>query len=310
MAKTCRKAINEVFAGDDQVLSTRDVIDRINRRHPAHPWKDTTIRAHLIGMSVNHPSADQYYSHKYAFLKWLGEGRFRRWDPAKDGDSSGLRTEARRQASAGERPRHDIAPPTFLPMPTPEEITEAHEVFEARETRQRFYDEAREKVELALASGSLRDLSGALLVLLKTWNKSFYRFRPFTPQHQLDIEKLLDQNKNMILSFRARSIGGFGPEDESLVSPLFTDFECVLGPVGAAKSLHLLAPRFFAVWDRKVAKHYHLRLRRIGQNAGRYCQFMIITQGQCQALGADWHLRNPLKMLDKYNYCKYSRQWM
>jgi len=83
---TCREAIQEVFENEDGVLMTNQVIDRISARYPDEPWKESTIRAHLTGLSVNHQSSRYYPSvRKYAFLFSLGNGRYRRWDPGRDG---------------------------------------------------------------------------------------------------------------------------------------------------------------------------------------------------------------------------------
>lgn len=46
--------------------------------------------------------------------------------------------------------------------------------------------------------------------------------------------------------------------DEATVKGVFKSFEKVLGPVGATKCLHLLAPRFFPLWDRAIAEAYGL----------------------------------------------------
>jgi len=83
---TCREAIQEVFADGDGILTTNDVIARIYARYPDQPWRDSTIRAHLIALSVNHPSSHHYPStRKHAFLFSLGNGRYRRWNPQQDG---------------------------------------------------------------------------------------------------------------------------------------------------------------------------------------------------------------------------------
>ena len=47
-----------------------------------------------------------------------------------------------------------------------------------------------------------------------------------------------------------------------------------------------------------------------GGNADRYLRFMEITQHQCQSFGGQHALgRNPLKALDEYNCCHYTRKW-
>jgi hypothetical protein len=52
-----------------------------------------------------------------------------------------------------------------------------------------------------------------------------------------------------------------------------------MGPVGAAKALHVLAPRFFALWDRPIARSASLYLKKRGANASLYWRWMRRTQG-------------------------------
>jgi hypothetical protein len=86
ISMTCREAIVEVFANEAGILSTNQVIDRINARYPDYPWRKATIQAHLIGLSVNHQSSRYYPSlRQHAFLFSLGNGRYRRWNPEQDG---------------------------------------------------------------------------------------------------------------------------------------------------------------------------------------------------------------------------------
>lgn len=83
---TCREAIEEVFANEEGVLSTAQVIERVYAKYPDQPWQRSTIQAHLIGLSVNHPTSRHYPSQrKHAFLFSLGGGRYRRWKPETDG---------------------------------------------------------------------------------------------------------------------------------------------------------------------------------------------------------------------------------
>jgi hypothetical protein len=115
----------------------------------------------------------------------------------------------------------------------------------------------------------------------------------------------------MLITFRQRSIQSLKQEDESEVVHVFKAFEEVLGPVGAAKCLHLLAPRFFPLWDRAIADAYSLPLRPRGRNAERYWRFMGIVKKQVQSLGGEQAIgRNPLKAIDEYNYCKHTKGWI
>lgn len=82
----CIEAIREAFRGETGILSTNDVITRIYSKHPDRPWKDSTVRAHLIGLSVNDPTSRYYpYARRHAFLYALGNARYRLWNPNEDG---------------------------------------------------------------------------------------------------------------------------------------------------------------------------------------------------------------------------------
>jgi hypothetical protein len=83
---TCTEAIAQVFAGERGVLTTRQIIDRVYALYPNRPWKENTIQAHLMGLSVNHTSGHHYpWAHKRAFLFMETSGHYRRWDPERDG---------------------------------------------------------------------------------------------------------------------------------------------------------------------------------------------------------------------------------
>jgi hypothetical protein len=78
-----------------------------------------------------------------------------------------------------------------------------------------------------------------------------------------------------------------------------------LGRTGAAKCLHLLAPRFSPLWDAAIAKAYK---QGKGDGADQYCRFMEKTKDQVKILGGEKEIkRNPLKALDEYNFMTYTR---
>jgi hypothetical protein len=139
----------------------------------------------------------------------------------------------------------------------------------------------------------------SLAVLLQTWNVSFYRFRGgFHEEDLANIEALVNDHSAMIEEYRQRSIKSLVSGEEDVLRNLFNRFENVLGPVGAARCLHLLAPAFFPLWDRAIAKAYHVKPDQDG-----YVNFMRIVKEQCRDLteqGAPW--RDLLKAIDEYNY--------
>lgn len=195
--------------------------------------------------------------------------------------------------------------------PTIEELRSAREAFEANEPRDLFYRAAMELVDLAIREQVCLTVAEALAVLLQTWNRAYYQYRKFDAEHFADIERLLSEHRAILESVRHRTIEGYSRADATIVSEVFRHFELVLGPVGAAKCLHLLAPRFFPLWDRDIARAYSVGLQKRGRNGERYCRFMQIVKGQCRELGGEQQIgRNPLKALDEYNYCKYTKDWI
>ena len=195
--------------------------------------------------------------------------------------------------------------------PTIQEIEAAREAFETNESRDLFYRAATELVDLAIHGKTSLSVAEAIAVLLQTWNRAYYQFRPFDSEHFADIERLIASHEQTIMDFRQRSIETFSSGDEAKVMRLFEDFGEVLGPVGAAKCLHLLSPSFFPLWDRSIAKAYSLGLQQRGRNGSQYCHFMSISKEQCNSLGGEQAIgRNPLKALDEYNYCKYTKGWI
>ncbi len=195
--------------------------------------------------------------------------------------------------------------------PTIQELNAARKAFEESEPRDLFYRAATELVGLALQGKTSLSLTEALAVLLQTWNEAFYRYTPFDSQHFSDLEDVVERHEQDLAILRDRSIDSFSGKDETMVKRLFGNFEEVLGPVGAAKCLHLLVPRFFPLWDRAIAKAYNLPLRKRGRNAERYCDFMRATKLQCKALPGEQVIgRNLLKALDEYNYCRFTKHWI
>jgi hypothetical protein len=84
---TCADAVREVVKEPDKIYSNSEVIDLIYQKYTERPWKDVSIRCHLIGLSINHPSSIHYPTlHRQAFLFSLGRGNYRLYDPEKDGN--------------------------------------------------------------------------------------------------------------------------------------------------------------------------------------------------------------------------------
>lgn len=82
---TCKDAVINAVIRLGRVASTREVIDQIYKNYPDKPWKESSIRCHLIGLSMNHPSSKHYSTlHKQACLIRVDKGKYRYHNPEKD----------------------------------------------------------------------------------------------------------------------------------------------------------------------------------------------------------------------------------
>jgi hypothetical protein len=120
-------------------------------------------------------------------------------------------------------------------------------------------------------------------VWLKNINLQYYRFRPdeaLTLRGELEL--LLTAELHCLSGFRERSLAALDKAEEPAVLRPFRAFRAKLGPVGAAKALHALAPTFFPMWDNDIARGYGFSTEGAG-----YFQFMLLAKQQLVGLPAD-----------------------
>lgn len=205
------------------------------------------------------------------------------------------------------RPSKKIAPL----LPTIEELEKARRSFEDYEPRDLFYRAATELVNLALDQKTSLTVAEALAVLLQTWNAQYYRFRhSFDAAHFEAIEAVVNSNLDALIGYRSRHLLTLEANEIDQLARLFADFESVLGPVGAAKALHLLAPEFFPLWDRKIAESYGIGLGNAGENGPEYVRFMTIVLEQITNVVAEADIHGILKRIDEFNYCRFTKGWL
>jgi hypothetical protein len=195
------------------------------------------------------------------------------------------------------------------PFPTMEQLEKARTLFEAYEPWDLFYRAATELVSLALEGKTTLSVAESLAVLLQTWNAMYYRFHPFNTEHFQAFESVVSSQSSAVAVYRSRSIMDFATDEFQAISDVFTAFEMVLGPVGAAKALHLLAPQFFPLWDREIVKSYGISLGASGQNSVEYLRFMMIVVSQVEHLNCHDNREGLLKRIDEFNYCRFTKVW-
>lgn len=204
-------------------------------------------------------------------------------------------------------------------------IDRAHETFLQAEPRDLMY-----KVSTRLIEdywGNDEEISDALGVLLLTWNSAFYRFGKLN----LDsIQDTLSKNKNILTGFRSRDITTYQEGEKYDIGNLYGQFLDSLGitgkagsknegkesrsPVAVAKALHLLCPKFFPLWDNKIAMGYGCKWPSSEKSFDYYWKFLGLTAEQVKKLERDgksdfqYPNLSTLKLVDEYNYVHFTLQ--
>ncbi len=176
-------------------------------------------------------------------------------------------------------------------MPTAKDLEEAHKRYQEEVCDHFAYRIATEE----MLAGRLAE---GIMLLLIVWSRLNR-----TKFHPKSLHDVLRENACIIAEFAGRSFSSMTNSDEIETKHLFRAFNDVpyIGPVGAAKSMHLLASDFFPLWDTAIAEQYHCSL-----DAEGYWTFMLATKRQYENLQPEWGLDvGLLKLLDEYNYCKY-----
>lgn len=201
-------------------------------------------------------------------------------------------------------------------IPTREDFLKGCEVFEKHEKRDAMY-----KVATFLVShfwGKPSNMADGLGVLLLTWNQAFYRYGIFNFDK---LEKCITENMQEIENFRNRDLSSLSNSDEENIKHLFNELLEVLqidtgklqgrkSPVAVAKTLHLLAPKFFPLWDNKIARAYGCYYNEIP--AEKYVSFCKITKTISDKV-KDYIIpsdKTLIKQIDEYNYSKYTQRWI
>jgi hypothetical protein len=155
-------------------------------------------------------------------------------------------------------------------------------------------------------------------VLLLTWNQVFYgRFGWFDFD---ELEGCIADNYKTIEAFRKRDIFSLSPTDENDIRDLFINFlKATRGrneksgvetktPVGVSKTLHLLAPKFFPMWDTQIAKDYRCYYYSSDKAADKYICFCKLIKEVAEKVKAYPKDRTLVKLIDEYNHKTRSKK--
>ncbi len=198
---------------------------------------------------------------------------------------------------------------------TPEDLLRGSKLYEQHEPRDAMYRVASFLLSEGTWWGKHSNMADALTVLLLTWNSSFYRFGGFDAGR---VEACLGSHWATINNFHARHIDSLDESDQEPLESLFLAMldatqiasGAVAGrrsPVATAKALHLLAPHFLPIWDFEIAKAYDCNYSE--EPAEAYWLFCLINQELVRRLKPEVpaSTKTLLKIIDQYNYAKYSK---
>ena len=203
-------------------------------------------------------------------------------------------------------------------IPTPANLKKGYLAFQMHEKRDSMY-----RIATFLLDhfwGKPLDMADSLGVLLLTWNHAFYRYGVF------DFEKLeacLSDNLDLLSEFRKRDILSYSSIDDKSIEHLFDQLlddlkihkgkrEGWKSPVAVGKALHLLAPVFFPLWDYKIAKAYGCSYS--SNPSAKYLLFLKQAKEMVEKLQTSIDSKATgktlLKLIDEYNYAKYTQAWI
>jgi hypothetical protein len=204
-----------------------------------------------------------------------------------------------------------------MEIPSSDAVLRGSETFERNEPRDAMY-----KVATFLVDhfwGCPAKMADGLGVLLLTWNHAHYRYGAFNFG---SLENCITQNMVKLEGYRVRDILTYAPDDKPEIVALFGELMLALeiaegrsqgrkSPVAVAKALHLLAPGFFPIWDKRIALAYRCDYSNLPTE--HYIRFMEICQNLAQKLQMVVRPapgKTCLKVIDEYNYSRFTKGWV
>ena len=170
--------------------------------------------------------------------------------------------------------------------------------------------------------GKHEEVTDGLGVLLLTWNQALYRYGMFDFSR---LEQFLRRRDKELNTYRNRDIAEWADSDDQAVQDIFNELLNALisigkdgvnrkSPVAVAKALHLLAPAFFPLWDIAIAKGYGCYWYYSEDASSKYIAFSKKITDFCNYLKqnnvTDKTGMTLIKIVDEYNYSKFTQQWI
>jgi hypothetical protein len=150
--------------------------------------------------------------------------------------------------------------------------------------------------------------------LIRSWNRYYANF---------DLDKLIiciDKNFKRLEWFRNNNITSLSDDDGDSIKSLFNQFLDALkrvidgrkSPVSVGKTLGLLNPNYFPIWDSNIAFKYDCFY--LSDDADgpyfEFCKKMKLMAEHVKNYVPNPDDRSLLKRIDEYNYSKYTMHWI
>lgn len=204
----------------------------------------------------------------------------------------------------------------MLSIPPPA-FRDGYLAFQLRERRDAMYKTAVFLIDHFW--GQPAEMADSLGVLLLTWNHAFYRYGLFDFD---SLEACIARNQHHLQQYRQRDILSYLPGEDTAVAGLFAEFLNALmicegkkagvrSPVAVAKALHLLAPGFFPLWDDKIARAHGCAYG--SRPTEKYTEFMHKMKQMAAELQPHIEVmpgKTLLKLIDEYNYARFTKEWI
>jgi hypothetical protein len=248
-----------------------------------------------------------YIDNASRFVNWLDN----KYAPAGSVTGPAPRPSVRPARAISSLPPTDVtAEPARLEhaaeieLPSDAEVAASRSVYAQAEPRDIAYKVARDLVERNGRDGSGLTRADGVAILLMSWNAGFYRFRPDLMRTLVaDLDRLIQRHEDLLTDLGGRGAETYEPgRDGGAVETIYRDFLSVLWPVGTAKALHVLAPRFFPIWDESIARAFRLQLSPPQRSVASYLRLMEIAS----AFAHMSQFVDPLKALDEWAYVRFT----
>lgn len=161
---------------------------------------------------------------------------------------------------------HDIGTLTL------DELANASQIYELKERRAGAYWEALDRVNSDWPN--MEKVSNGIIHLLRSWLRFQSKIDPTA------LSQCLESNRSTLEEYRPKSLLLSDEKDiDDRISRLFAEIEIAQrstggkSPVGTGKTLALLAPAYFPLWDTDIAFHYGCSTSPVG-----YLNFMRAIQ--------------------------------